>query len=437
MLTEDVRPSSIEGIKRLANQIKKARGIPHSESLKVAAKAASFENFAHAQRILTERPASGGHRYQLFLTIYWSARKPYRAGRETLEIWLTRPLLDVCSKGEMKRVTGLADMRLVAPDHLVSDGMAQSQDYARRQLLKSLRALRFMEATGLKPCTYELRHRATRGLDDRLPQTDHSTGWIDPASGQYVMVDEPYLDPVVKGERADWASRNGWHLDVAKWPGIYMPGSCSFFVATNAANAYDFQSLMGKINALPAITDEWTGISVDGHETFISPCAVTPQDRRRARSKGTILPLSSRHTLPYSGIWGDRRRRPNGAMPVAGHQQAGRMIKAVLGSDQKPWAVNTRMNSVRSTLEDWLSLEIGQSQLQGPEFFDVYYHDIDEDDPFAVTCLSAEGVIQTLCALKGKLEQAYSDCAPLRKLMRKIGTSLKLIERQMSGAGTG
>lgn len=428
MLNTQVHPSSIRGIKRLANQIKKAHGIPLHQALALASRKASFQNYTDAHRTLKDA-AAGSIKHQLFLTIYWFERKPYAIGRETLEMALTTPLAELCSKAQLKRVPGLGNMRLVAPDHLVMDSLGQSQESARTQLCKAARALSFMEATGLKPCPYDIARVATQGLNEELPQKDHTSQWHDPATGQYVLIDEPYGNAVVSQERAEWATQNNWHLEASTWPGIYYPGACGFYIASPAGQGYDFDRLIRVINAIPepVLADNWPGISAANHEVFVSPMAATPQDRRRAQAKGTIMRLPSKTTLPYSS--GSMNRRPNGSMPVDGHVEAGRMIKAILQSRFKPWAVNKRMDSIRSTLEDWLGLEIHPDRLPGREFFDVYYHGLDESDPYVVATQSTQGVIDLLMKLKESLQNSYPDCAPLRKLTGKVETSVRIIER--------
>ena len=52
MLSENIRPSTIDGIKRLAKSIKKDRGIAHTLALDEAARLAEFENFRHARNML-------------------------------------------------------------------------------------------------------------------------------------------------------------------------------------------------------------------------------------------------------------------------------------------------------------------------------------------------------------------------------------------------
>lgn len=432
MLNNTIRPSSIDGIKRLATQIKKDQDIQHAVALDMAAKAASFENFTHARRSLSRQTGSASSEHQLFITIYWMESRPFRAGRETLRVDLSKPLLELCSKSELKLARGLWG-RLVASDHIVHDSVAQSQEFARGEICKAARTLQFMEATGLRPSDDYKGEYPQGDYDNKLPGSDHSTDWYDPAIGQFVLIDEPYSPAIVSEERAAWAQQHGWHLQASKWPGIYYPHHCSFFVATDASKGYDFAALMEKIDAIPTplTSEEWNGTSVLGHDVFASPMAKTPQDIRRARCKGTIIREPSRSTVPYRAF-GNERRKPRAKMPIPQHIEVGNIIKTVLESPQKPYSVNKRMDSVRSTLEDWMNNEIGRNELPGPEFFDVYYHDAHETGPHAEAAKTSEGLIRILEELKAKLSSHYPDCAPLRQQLGKIDTAIRIIARHIA-----
>ncbi|GAA3265193.1 hypothetical protein GCM10020258_32630 [Sphingomonas yabuuchiae] len=87
------------------------------------------------------------------------------------------------------------------------------------------------------------------------------------------------------------------------------------------------------------------------------------------------------------------------------------------------------MNSVRSTLEDWMSIEIGRGQLEGPEFFDVYYHEVDDDAPAFERAKSSSGIVDMLGELKHRLQVAYPNCAPLRQQIHKIDMSISLVSK--------
>lgn len=47
-----LRPKTLEGIKSLAKQIKKAFHIPHHDALDQASRQAGYDNYAHAHRKL-------------------------------------------------------------------------------------------------------------------------------------------------------------------------------------------------------------------------------------------------------------------------------------------------------------------------------------------------------------------------------------------------
>lgn len=433
MLNGDVRPSTLEGVKRLATQLRKERGIKHANALDLAARAANCTNYTHAKRTL---PALGrrAEQHYVLLTVYWYDRDTYGIGRETHRIELPKPILDICSKAYLKQVRGFGWMRMVAPDHFVSDTLAQSQSFARDIIGKAERSLRFMEHTALRPLRNSKTTYPDGTRDTELPHADHSTDWYDPATGQFILVDEPYSNVPDDPERAAWAKQHGWHLRMSTWPGMYYPHRCGLYIATDGRQGYDFDALMAKIDAIPpAAEDDWAGESVPSHEVFVSPAARTKQDRRRARSKGTVMPIATDTTVPYTAMFGNARRRPAGAMGVPGHIKMGRILKAVLHSRHRPWGARQRIDKVRSTLEDWMALEIGNKELDGPEFFDVYYHDADSEGPYAEAAQSRDGLLRILGELKTMLRGAYPDCAPLRQQIHKIDMAVSLIERMKDG----
>jgi len=429
MLNENIQPSTIGGIKRLAKQLKKANGIPHNKALDIAAQSASFENFAHARNLLQNSNLikSG---YQLFFTAYWYDRKDYKAGREVLEIELSMPLLELATKSELKKSNGLGWFRLASPDLFVNDHVSRSREGARNKICKAVRVLRFMEATGLKPSSDYKAAYPNRDYNNKLPKTDHSTDWRDPNTGQFILIDEPYLDPVVDGERAVWAKKHNWYLEASKWPGMYYPDNSNMFVSTDASTGYDFKGLMAKIDSIPypVTIENWIGISSKGHDTFFSPLSVTSQDKNRAVAKGTIYRLSSSKTLPMRS-WDApyNERRPNAVMSIESHLLAARLIKAVEQSAAKPMAVNTRLSSIKSKLEDWFFSEHERSVTDKFDLF--YYGSIDRNDPFVLQAHSSKGVISLLQELREMLLDSYVDCEPLRGMIGKLDTSIKFTSK--------
>lgn len=430
MLKEAIRPTTIVGIKRLATQHKKTAGISHREALDVASRKAGYRSFDHARGMLGSNDKVTGDGHSLFLTYYWYDRKPYRAGRETIEIRLSRPLSEICGRDGLREGRVTAGMRLVTPDHLVHDFLAESQDYARGELCKLVRSLRFMEATGLQPCSWRRAREGMPNPEDELPGKDHGTEWRDPRTGHVILLDEPYSAAVVSPEREAWAARNGWYLQASSWPGIYSPSACALFVAAKADGDLDFAALMARIDGLapPVTTDAWPGVSVPGHETFVSPMAITPQDKRRSRARGTVYQVSSRTTVPSSPRW-NALRKPVGALGRDAHVEAGRMIKALLYSASKPYAVNARFETLRCTLDSWLAMETREEDMSRREFLDAYYGAFDKDDPLVGKAESCDGVIAMLSNLRAMLTEAYPDCAPLRRLTGRIDTAVKMTTR--------
>ena len=209
---------------------------------------------------------------------------------------------------------------------------------------------------------------------------------------------------------------------------MYFPYSCELYVATSANPSYDFAKLMSRIDEMPAplVRENWNGESGSWHDIFVSPAAKTKQDIRRARSKATVMPITTKTTIPYCSMFGSQRRRPAGWMPVLHHQEIGRLIKAVLVSRARPYSAYRRMDSLRSTLEDWLALEFGRKELDGPEFFEVYYSGIGVDDPLRLTAASREGVSEIIDRIGFLLRGAYPDCAPLRKELNKLAVAQAL-----------
>lgn len=432
MLNKLVRPTTIVGVKRLANQIKKTKNIRLHQALDLSSQAAGFDNYNHVRK-LVDKTGRFVRSYPLYITKYWQDRDTYKNGRETHLIQLSKPLLEICKKTELKFVSGLGGSRLVATDHLVSDRLSQSQESARDHICKSVRGIRFMEHTGLRPLKghEEIFHDITRELPDR----DHDTDWYDPLNGQLILIDEPYKHAPDQMLRDRWARAHHWHLRKSQWQGMYYPYSCNLYVATDASKGYDFDGLMHKINAIPApiVATDWQGESALSHDTFFSPAAKTKQDQRRAKSRATVYGLPSKTTMPYRPYSldpsGSKMRKPRGKMPLETHIDAGFIIKAILESSLKPFDVNGKLNHVRSTLEDWMGIEFQNSF---PEDFDViavYYCGRNENNAYADVATTSKALICLLEGLTQMVKKHYPDCEPLRKLINAINSGIKIIEQ--------
>lgn len=152
MSSEAIRPSTLDGIKRLANSIKVERGIKHIPALEVAAQLAGFQNLKHAQNVLKNggnRPnARPGHR--VYLTVYWRDKESDTRGRETLAIWLGTLWSDLITPAQLDHHRALTHFQPEGPDHLARRDMVQSQAQARRAICAAARTLQFMDTTKLR-----------------------------------------------------------------------------------------------------------------------------------------------------------------------------------------------------------------------------------------------------------------------------------------------
>ena len=96
------------------------------------------------------------------------------------------------------------------------------------------------------------------------------------------------------------------------------------------------------------------------------------------------------------------------------------------------YGVKSRLNSLRCTLEDWLALEIRRDELQGPEFFDVYYHEADASGSAWEKASSQQGSIELLEELKTILVSNYPECDPLKREVCRVDKCLALVGSQIT-----
>src|ERR1700722_2801495 len=177
MSIEAIRPSTLDGIKRLAKVIKVRQHIQHARALDEAAKHAGFQNFRHAQNRLTNNPTPGpGSSHQVFVTAYWRDGDTGASGRETKVVVLSASLGDLITRAQLRYDRSLGVYKLEGPDHLVRRHVSSSQSPARDAVMAAERTLHFVDATKLRPS------RSERGdLSSGLPGRDHHSVWIDAA----------------------------------------------------------------------------------------------------------------------------------------------------------------------------------------------------------------------------------------------------------------
>lgn len=92
MSNDQIRPSSIEGIKHLAKRFKKSDGIQHAVALDKASKAAGFENYKHAFHRLGDGFTVPRSSAVLYISVPWRDRTTKAMGCEILKLQLGKPL---------------------------------------------------------------------------------------------------------------------------------------------------------------------------------------------------------------------------------------------------------------------------------------------------------------------------------------------------------
>jgi hypothetical protein len=399
------RPSTMDGIKRLAKTIKRERGTPHHLALDLASQQAGFQNIRHAQHQLAQQSSAT---YAVYLTAYWAARDG--AGRETLRIELPKPLTDIVARHQVSAARNLGWFRLESADHLERQTDVDSQELARNQILAAARTLRFMAATGLRPTTTKKQDRPM-GIFRNLPGRDHMSNWFDNDTGVWVHLDEPYqhVDPE---QRRKWAMNNGIQLITSQWEGLYNPGSTTPYIfCAEPALANRLLTRLLQIHAAPQ-ESEWNGESASYFSHFEGPSRQAAGTPRRPRPMPAPRGIERNGALPYGSRNGGQtsRWRPAKRMSLDKHLTVGPLLHA-LDNDRCPGQQRKTVAHVRTTLDNWLQMEYPGDEMTSEQFHEAYYGA--HREPIVDLVEQAEA-ISRVAAL---LTQGYSDCKPRQRLL--------------------
>jgi hypothetical protein len=89
---------------------------------------------------------------------------------------------------------------------------------------KTAGALHFRSDVEMVGCISNLKSSCRPSSSEGFPSKDHVSLWIDPTSGMWVALDEPYghanNEPMVKARTA-WITHNTLHLTKPAWAGLY------------------------------------------------------------------------------------------------------------------------------------------------------------------------------------------------------------------------
>lgn len=433
MSSEAIRPSTMDGIKRLANSIKVERGIKHIPALEVAAQLAGYQNLKHAQNVLKNgggRPnARPGHR--LYLTMYWRDKESNTRGRETLSIWLGTLWSDLVTLTQLGHHRALSDFRPEGPDHLAVRHLTHSQSQARREICAAARTLQFMDATKLRPSKSHSRAFPAGRSSNAVPGRDHYSVWYDRETKRYLFADEPY-ELAVEGktaERAAWSERHGFAIAKPSWPGMYSPdGGSRLYLIADAAKGVPLAPIVAALDRLPVpiVEAAWDGESAPSMPIFFSPGTIARNEAAAAKSTAELRKVARgpRSTVGYVQTFVGPQRRPKGRMPIEAHAQVGALLKSVLVASHYRKGVYNRVNGIRSELDEWTQREYNRAELPSEQFFDLYYHE--SGSSFARTLSPDERALHvgSLERVKQILAQHYPDSPPLRTLLKKLDASI-------------
>ena len=412
----DVRPSTLDGIKRKAKSIGRKTKIPHLAALDVSARHSGFENFHHARKAFE----SGQERNQLhsiFLSAYWhdTSTKPSSAGLETLEIQLPKPLSSLLSKHQCSYAQNLQGFFVECSDHLEMRGNASSLDRAKELLIRAALALQFIEATGLHPVTTKLQRKAMELLD-KLPSCDHVSRWIS-TSEDWVALDEPYSHVTRQpylGTREAWVTESNIHWAKPNWGGLYYPGNAVPHILSN--NIDLLQKTFAVVERLSENTlkkdGQWALLTQEYYSQFVSPARKSTAKKRKPRP-GTTYGFS-KNAVEYQRSAGyPSRWRPDQIMSLENHKEMGRVFKRLYFSDT-PYTAHAKLKELQSELEDWMFSEYRHENRSDVDV-DVYYGGND-----IKSYLGTTEMVNAIDHLRAILESTYLDSKPLRDHLRKL-----------------
>lgn len=434
MSSEAIRPSTLDGIKRLAKSIKIERGIKHIRALDAAAQSAGFQNFKHASNVLKDGRdqlhARSGHR--LFLTVYWRDKESDTRGRETLTIWLGTLWSDLITPVQFACHRSLNDFRPEGPDHLAVQILTHSRSQARRDICAAARTLQFMDATKLRPSKSHSRAFPAGRSKNAIPGRDHYSVWYDRDTKRYLFVDEPY-EMAAQGlaaERAAWSEQHGFSIAKPSWPGMYSPdGGSRLYLVADAEKGIPLAPIVAALARLPSpvVESAWDGESAPSMPIFFSPGSIARGEataEQKAAAKPRKVTAGPRNTVGYVQTFVGPQRRPKGKMPIEAHAQVGTLLKSVLVASHNRKGVYNRVNGVRCELDEWTQREYNHDELPSEQFFDLYYHE--SGSSFARTLSPDESTLHvgSLGRAKQILTQHYPDCPPLRALMKKLDAAI-------------
>ncbi|MBL3576182.1 DUF5623 domain-containing protein [Rhodovulum sulfidophilum] len=371
MNIDALTPTTIEGVKRLANKLKKANGLQQSAALDRAAAQAGFRDFREAHLVLSAP--------SIVVRITGHFREDGKRKTLVTHVQLGRGIRSFLRPQDLRVSERFHNMSIVADDHIQGHFGRADETYVRHCMAKTARALQFMDATELKPSTAKIYPRRTYSPEHRLPGQDHAITWRDPRTKALVMMDEPYGYINRRAEeRADWASRNGYVIQRLEWGGTYCPeGQSVCDLVSHAEKGVPIGKILEKLKkAAPGFRESAAAWTLhDGIYDEPTPNEINEREAKSTAKDGSGRfghRAAARHGTSLT--YGNGQKRPAGALPLERHAEIGLILrKAGLVVSERRGAGNAIV-SLRSMLEDWANAETN-GKLSNEELFALYYGD--------------------------------------------------------------
>ncbi len=277
MLNSAIRPSTLDGIKRLAKLIKRTKNCNHATALNFAAQQAGFSNFKHAQKsIKPSIKTFPSVQHFVFISMSWWDRKTNSSGFEVLEVPLSKPLHQLISPTHLKIQRHLHVFQMNEADHIHGIRSVSSQSVAIDYICAAARTFQFINATELKPSRSHSRVYPKGSSKNQIPGQDHSSVWYHPSTRSHILIDEPYRPAIESrlNDRAEWASSYDYLVVKPNWSGMYNPdGESDMYLIADRTKTNLISKLIDAINLLdsPYSPNNWQGISLASGDFFESP----------------------------------------------------------------------------------------------------------------------------------------------------------------------
>lgn len=424
-------PQTLKGIKKRAKKIC-LPGQKHAEALDMVARELGYRNYRQAQQKLASgdvppETASNQNRHSVFLSAYWRDvdTRPRSAGCETLEIFLPRPVNSIVSKHQATYARNLEGFRQEAADHFEMISNANSQARAWELLVRAAFTLQFMQVSGLRPATSQKQRQALELLTD-FPLKDHVSLWIDPTSGTWVALDEPYghvndVSNVTK--RAAWISDKALHLAKPIWAGLYYPDNAvPHLISPNEALVTKITGSLEALSPIATVPSEdqpWSGTSEPYNARFTSPARKASGVARRVRP-GTTYGFSKGAVEYHREAGHPLHWRPEKPLSQPDHKRVGAELQCLMISPM-PFKAYDKLRTWCSTLENWMFQEYRDGDRQAG-FYENYYG----GEPSRY--LTVPEQVSALMRIREIVIEGYGECKPRRDLLKDLEGAVAIIE---------